>query len=153
MVGSLLRGRSMTLEKEKWLFSILFHYFYVGHTHIHRKKEQEKGRLQKDQWASGYCKITSMNKVTTHLDCTLLSWPLTLNPMPYCCLHLQNLKVSMATTWTVKKGGICSNAAPQKHHAHPKNKQNKTQKTKQKSQQHFLHTTHSPSNINFKATM
>lgn len=47
MVGPLLRGRRMRLEKEKWFLSIQSHYFYVRHTHIYRKKEQERGRLQK----------------------------------------------------------------------------------------------------------
>lgn len=38
----------------------------------------------------------------------------------------------MATTWTVKKGDICSNTAPQKHPAHPK-KTNKTKRKKNKT--------------------
>lgn len=132
-----LRGRTMKLEKEKWIFSILFHYFYVRHTHIHWKKEQGKGRLPKDQWASGYCKITSYEQTDyTYLDCAVLSQPLTLNPMSYSCyqrLHLQNVKVSMAITCFVKKRGICSNTVPQKQPAHPKKKKIRKNKTKTKS--------------------
>lgn len=71
--------------------------------------------------------------------------------MSYSCLLLEATfiepKVSMATAWSVRKGGLCSESEktlPQKVPCPSKNKPKKGQK-------YILHTTHSPSNINFKA--
>lgn len=67
-------GERKEYETRRGKTGLSLHYSIVSmshsHTHTHAyigTKEYEKRRLQKDQWPSGYCKIISMNKLTTHI--------------------------------------------------------------------------------------
>lgn len=63
-------GERKEYESRRGKTGLSLHYSIVSMSDTHAyigKKEYEKRRLQKDQWPSGYCKIISMNKLTTHI--------------------------------------------------------------------------------------